>query len=317
MEDRSDMPNRSDELTRLMQRYRALCEATGIARANGIPLAAAAQNALVDLEQRILGFAELGASTSPHAPITQTPPLSNLDLSPVSPPPPAPKPQLSGAPRIIPAPTVQPLAVPPAPPAQMTVSEGRRSLVSRLVRPAEPLSEMANAVDPSCTEAASNAKGLPAVVFTDGSAEGNPGPGGYCALVRIPGRPDRELSGGTAHTTNNKMELTAAIVGLRTAIEAGATEVTVYSDSEYLVKGMTDWLPGWKRKNWQTAGGQPVKNRELWEQLAQLVDGRTVRWNWVKGHAGHPENEHCDLVATAAARRVAKSHSTSNFDQEL
>lgn len=146
-----------------------------------------------------------------------------------------------------------------------------------------------------------------AIVFTDGAAEGNPGPGGYCAIVRIPGRPDRELSGAEPHTTNNKMELTAAIVGLKAAIEAGAADVEVLSDSEYVIKGMTQWLAGWRRKGWKTAGGQDVKNRDRWEQLAELVQGRHVRWTWIRGHAGHPENERCDTVASAAARRIARS----------
>ncbi|HEX5414862.1 MAG TPA: ribonuclease HI [Chloroflexota bacterium] len=147
------------------------------------------------------------------------------------------------------------------------------------------------------------------VVFTDGSAEGNPGPGGYCALVRVPGQPDRELSGGARHTTNNQMELTAAIVGLQAAVAEGAGAITVITDSEYLVKGMKSWLAGWVKKGWTTSTGQPVKNRELWEQLAQLVRGRNVEWQWVRGHAGHPENERCDALATAAAARARREAS--------
>ncbi len=146
-----------------------------------------------------------------------------------------------------------------------------------------------------------------ATVYTDGSAEGNPGPGGYCAIIRIPGRPDRELSGGTNYTTNNKMELMAAIVGLRAAIDAGAKTVSVVSDSEYLTKGMTRWLSGWLAKGWKTSTGQPVKNQDLWEQLATLAKAATIQWQWIRGHAGHPENERCDAVATAAARQAARS----------
>jgi len=123
------------------------------------------------------------------------------------------------------------------------------------------------------------------------------------------GRPDRELSGGTNHTTNNKMELTAALVGVRYAVDSGAEDITVISDSEYLVKGMTRWLPGWSAKGWKTATGEPVKNRELWEQLAQLSRGRSIQWQWIRGHAGHPENERCDQVATRAAREAARSKS--------
>ena len=149
-----------------------------------------------------------------------------------------------------------------------------------------------------------------ATIFTDGSAEGNPGPGGYCALVRIPGRPDRELSGSSIHTTNNKMELSAAIAGLRAVADAGVASVTIISDSEYLVKGMTEWLPDWERRGWKTAAGQPVKNQDLWQQLDSLSRGRRVEWQWIKGHAGHPENERCDTVATAAARRAARARPT-------
>lgn len=146
-----------------------------------------------------------------------------------------------------------------------------------------------------------------ATVFTDGAAEGNPGPGGYCAIVRIPGRPERELSGSSIHTTNNKMELSAALAGLRAVVDADIPKVTVFSDSEYLVKGMTEWLPDWQRRGWKTASGQPVKNQDLWQQLAALSQGREIQWRWVKGHAGHPENERCDTVATAAARRAARA----------
>ena len=263
------MPNRTDELSRLMQRYRRLCEATGIARANGIPMATAAQSTLADLERSILSFAE------PAAPMPTCP-----------------------------SPTA------PAKPITLASADAeRQSLVSRPARSVDSSLTLAATDSAAKVAAASGSANTSAIVYTDGSAEGNPGPGGYCALVRMPDRPDRELSGGTIHTTNNKMELTAAIVGLGTAIDAGATDVTVYSDSEYVIKGITEWLPGWKRKNWQTANGQPVKNRELWEQLARLVEGRPVRWHWVKGHAGHPENERCDQVATAAARRAAKSPS--------
>ncbi len=154
---------------------------------------------------------------------------------------------------------------------------------------------------------ASSSEKLTATIYTDGAAEGNPGPGGYCALVRIPGRPDRELSGSSIHTTNNKMELSAAIAGLRAVADAGIAELTVISDSEYLIKGMTEWLPEWERRDWKTSTGQPVKNQDLWQQLDSLSRGRHVEWKWIKGHAGHPENERCDTVATAAARRAARA----------
>ncbi|HLZ10927.1 MAG TPA: RNase H family protein, partial [Chloroflexota bacterium] len=103
-----------------------------------------------------------------------------------------------------------------------------------------------------------------------------------------------------------KMELKAAIVGLRAAIEAGATDFTIISDSQYLTRGMNLWLQDWIAKNWLTSTKQPVKNRDLWEQLADLTRSRSARWDWVPGHAGHPENERCHVLASAAARRAAR-----------
>jgi ribonuclease HI len=145
----------------------------------------------------------------------------------------------------------------------------------------------------------------PAKVFADGACQGNPGPGGYGVIVRVAGKNDIEMSGGAPNTTNNQMELTGALVGLRQAFQEGASNIAVYSDSEYLVKGMTSWLAGWERKGWKTSTGQPVKNRELWESLSQLARGRSVTWNWVRGHAGHSENERCDELAVAAARQAS------------
>jgi ribonuclease HI len=147
---------------------------------------------------------------------------------------------------------------------------------------------------------------LVAEVFCDGACIGNPGPGGYGTIVRLPGRPVLRDSGGLARTTNNQMELTAAIVGLTLAVEAGAKVVRVVSDSEYLVKGMNGWVTNWKRKGWKTTGGTPVKNQEMWEALDALTTGVTVAWHWIPGHAGHRENEECDQLATAAARRAAQ-----------
>ena len=144
-----------------------------------------------------------------------------------------------------------------------------------------------------------------AVVYSDGACIGNPGPGGYCAIVRVPGQPERTVSGGKARTTNNEMEMTAALEGLRQAVSMGASEVTVVSDSEYLVKGMTGWIRGWLRNGWKTAAGQPVKNRALWEEMNELARGRTVTWSWTRGHAGHAENERCDALAVAAAKAAA------------
>lgn len=144
-----------------------------------------------------------------------------------------------------------------------------------------------------------------AMVYSDGACLGNPGPGGYCAIVRVPGHPERTISGKKPRTTNNEMELTAAVAGLKLAISIGADEITVVSDSEYLVKGMTRWLRGWLRTGWKTSKGEPVKNRALWEELHGLCAGRSVAWSWVRGHEGHPENERCDAIAVAAAQEAA------------
>jgi ribonuclease HI len=144
-----------------------------------------------------------------------------------------------------------------------------------------------------------------ATVYSDGACIGNPGPGGYGAIVRVPGHPEKTLSDGKARTTNNEMEMTGAIEGLKAAVSLGAGDVTVFTDSEYLVKGMNSWMKGWLRNGWKTRTGDPVKNRELWEELHRLTQGRAVTWTWVAGHAGHPENERCDSLAVAAAQQAA------------
>ncbi len=143
-----------------------------------------------------------------------------------------------------------------------------------------------------------------AMVYCDGACQGNPGPGGFGTLVRVPGHSDRTHSAGKARTTNNEMELTGAAEGLKLAISMGASEITVVSDSEYLVKGMSGWVKGWLRNGWKTAKGEPVKNRPLWEELHQLCQGRTVSWSWIRGHNGHAENERCDAMAVAAAQEA-------------
>lgn len=132
------------------------------------------------------------------------------------------------------------------------------------------------------------------VLFTDGACSGNPGPGGYGAILRYGGR-EKEISGGARDTTNNRMELSAAIEALR--LLTRACRVTITTDSQYLVKGMTEWMPGWKRKNWCNSKKEPVANRDLWEQLSALCDWHQVQWKWVRGHAGHRENERCDQLA--------------------
>ncbi len=139
------------------------------------------------------------------------------------------------------------------------------------------------------------------VLYTDGSCEGNPGPGGYAAIVDASGE-RRELTGAEAQTTNNRMEMMAIIVGLQAVTEPSI--VRVVTDSQYVVKGMSSWIHGWRRKGWKTASGAPVKNRDLWERLAELAAAHKVSWEWVKGHDGHPENERADTLARDAIREL-------------
>lgn len=141
-------------------------------------------------------------------------------------------------------------------------------------------------------------------IFTDGSARGNPGPGGYGAVLRCVDAAgavhERELSQGFELTTNNRMELLAAIVALEALTRP--CEVTLYSDSQYLVKAFNDrWVDGWLRRGWKNAKKEPVKNVDLWKRLLAAKDPHDVTFVWVRGHAGHPENERCDALATAAA----------------
>ena len=131
-------------------------------------------------------------------------------------------------------------------------------------------------------------------IYTDGACKGNPGPGGWGALLRSGGH-ERELFGGDPATTNNRMELTAVIRAL--AALKQASKVEVYTDSEYVMKGITEWLSAWKRRGWKTADRKPVKNADLWRELDELAGRHEVRWHWVRGHAGHPENERADALA--------------------
>jgi ribonuclease HI len=137
-------------------------------------------------------------------------------------------------------------------------------------------------------------------IHTDGACLGNPGPGGWGALLRH-GKVERELSGGEPDTTNNRMELMAAIQALE-ALKS-ACEVDLHTDSQYVQKGIRDWLPNWIRRGWKTAGGDAVKNQDLWERLQRAAAPHAVRWHWVKGHAGHPDNERVDRLARTAAER--------------
>ena len=139
-----------------------------------------------------------------------------------------------------------------------------------------------------------------AMIYTDGGCIGNPGPGGYAALIRIAGE-ERIVVGGDPATTNNKMEMMAAIKALED-LPDGASAI-VHSDSQYLIKGMTEWLSGWKRKGWRNSAKEPVKNRDLWEVLDALASRRLVNWQWVRGHNGHEENEKVDGLANAEAMR--------------
>lgn len=134
-------------------------------------------------------------------------------------------------------------------------------------------------------------------VFTDGACSGNPGPGGWGAILRWNGQ-ERELSGGVALTTNNQMELTAAIKALE-ALKEKCT-VNLYSDSSYVRDGIKSWIHGWKKNGWKTADKKPVKNAELWQALDSARNRHDVSFHWIKGHAGHPENERCDELARQA-----------------
>jgi len=136
-------------------------------------------------------------------------------------------------------------------------------------------------------------------LVTDGACSGNPGPGGWGALLRYADR-ERELSGAEPHTTNNRMELMAVIQGLETLKRP--CPVCIVTDSEYVMKGITEWLAGWKRRGWKTASKKPVKNEDLWRRLEEALAPHTVRWEWVRGHAGHPDNERADTLARTAAK---------------
>lgn len=141
------------------------------------------------------------------------------------------------------------------------------------------------------------------VIYTDGACKGNPGPGGWGVLL-LAGPHRKELFGGERETTNNRMELTAVIEALR-ALKRPC-DVTLYLDSEYVRKGITDWIYGWKAKGWKTAAKQPVKNAELWQVLDHLVStsGHRIEWRWVKGHAGDPGNEKADALANQGVEQA-------------
>ena len=131
-------------------------------------------------------------------------------------------------------------------------------------------------------------------IFTDGACRGNPGPGGWGVILRS-GSHEKELFGGEQSTTNNRMELRAAIEGL--AALKWPSRVTVTADSQYVRQGITQWIEGWKRNRWRTSAKKPVKNQDLWQLLDELTSRHEVTWEWVKGHSGHPDNEHADDLA--------------------
>ncbi len=153
------------------------------------------------------------------------------------------------------------------------------------------------------TEDAASEDGEPVDMFSDGACLGNPGPGGWAVLLRWRGH-ERVLSGGEAATTNNRMELTAVAEGF--AALKRATTVRVYTDSLYVKDGITKWIFAWKRNGWRTADRKPVKNVDLWQRLDALLAGHRIEWRWVKGHAGHAENERVDKLARAEAQRAAE-----------
>lgn len=151
-------------------------------------------------------------------------------------------------------------------------------------------------------------------IYSDGGCQGNPGPGGWAALL-IYGKVRKEISGACAATTNNQMELTAAIQALKRLKES--CEVEFYTDSEYVQKGMTSWLPNWKRRGWRTADKKPVKNVDLWQALDEQAARHTIRWHWVRGHNEQPENERCDELATQAIDRLREELGEAELKRAL
>ncbi len=141
------------------------------------------------------------------------------------------------------------------------------------------------------------------LLFTDGACQGNPGPGGWAYILRHPASgSEREGSGGEADTTNNRMELRAVIEGLSALTRPSVVELT--SDSQYVLKGLKEWMANWKKNGWKTSDKKPVKNQDLWVRLDELRAAHTVHFHWIKGHAGHPENERCDQLSVEAAKKA-------------
>lgn len=151
----------------------------------------------------------------------------------------------------------------------------------------------------------SSSKNKPAVeIFTDGACSGNPGPGGWGAILRS-GAHEKEISGGEAVTTNNRMEITAAIRALE-SLKSPST-VTLHTDSRYVLDGATRWLAGWRANGWKTADKKPVKNADLWQALESAASRHKIAWHWIRGHSGHPENDRADALARAAIQKTRQS----------
>lgn len=140
-------------------------------------------------------------------------------------------------------------------------------------------------------------------IFSDGACRGNPGPGGWGALLHFKGK-QKEIYGGERETTNNRMELLAVIEALGTLRRP--CQVHIMTDSQYVMKGITEWIKGWKRRNWKNSANKPVKNADLWMRLDEAVSGHDVRWSWVRGHTGHPGNERADALANRGIDEMLK-----------
>ena len=140
-------------------------------------------------------------------------------------------------------------------------------------------------------------------IFTDGACKGNPGPGGWAALLRM-GKHEKELSGSEPETTNNRMEMTAVIRALAALTEA--CDVSLYTDSKYVIDGITRWIEGWQKRGWKTAAKKSVLNEDLWRQMLNEVGRHKITWHWVKGHNGHPENERVDQMASERAEQAGR-----------
>jgi ribonuclease HI len=151
-------------------------------------------------------------------------------------------------------------------------------------------------------------------IYSDGACEGNPGPGGWAAILTH-GKFEREISGGEAATTNNRMELSAAIHALAALNQK--CKIDFYTDSQYLRKGISEWVHGWKRKGWRTSTKEPVRNADLWKELDRLASGHELTWHWVKGHSGDAMNERCDVLAVSEIAKLKKQFTRAELKAAL